>query len=100
VSSEVNPNGSITPTFSQGPYNTYTSPTYSFQWYDKDGIMVDRTQPTLTGVPAGWYGLVVTRTVLSTGNCPRSHDFSFSYAFIVGEKCKQTVVNFNPGAVF
>ena len=99
-SSEINPNGSIAPTYAQGPSTTYTTANYSFQWYNQDGAMSGKTQPTLTGVPAGWYGVVVTRSVPSTGNCAQSHNFSFAYAFLVGERCKQSTINFNPGGLF
>lgn len=79
--------GSISPVLVNGPGGTYT-----YQWYNKNGVMSGKTALNLTGVPYGWYGLRVTSSIAGTE--------PFYYAFLVGENCAVREIEFNPGPDF
>lgn len=79
--------GSISPVLANGPGGTYT-----YQWYNKNGMMPGKTALNLSGVPYGWYGLRVTSSIAGTE--------PFYYAFLVGENCAVREIEFNPGPDF
>lgn len=84
TSSSVAQNGSVQPVLSDGPGGTY-----SYQWYNKNGIMSGKTALNLTGIPYGWYGVRVTSSIAGTD--------PFYYAFLVGINCESVEIEFNPG---
>ncbi len=79
--------GSISPVLADGPGGTYT-----YQWYNKNGMMPGKTALNLTGVSYGWYGLRVTSSIAGTE--------PFYYAFLIGENCAEKEIEFNPGPDF
>ena len=81
ASSATATNGSISPVIVNGSGNN------SYKWYKNGGTTVIGTGQNLTGQGPGWYGLEVTG---SKGD-------KFYMAFIIGNECGATAINFKPG---
>lgn len=81
ASSATSTNGSISPVIVNG------SGSNSYKWYKNGGTTVIGTGQNLTGQGPGWYGLEVTG---SKGD-------KFYMAFIIGNECGATAINFKPG---
>ncbi len=78
--------GSINPVLADGPGGTYT-----YRWYNAAGALLstNTSNPNLSNVSPGWYGLQVTSSVAGTD--------PFYYAFLVGANCSEVPIEFNPG---
>lgn len=74
-------NGSISPVITGGPGGT------TYQWYNSSGIITGANSVNLTNATPGWYGLKMTGSVGTPGYM----------AFIIGSRCQEVNINFNPG---
>lgn len=86
ASSKTASDGAITPQLSGGPGGTV-----SYQWYDSTGAAISgATGLNLTGIGYGWYGLRISGTIGSP----------VYVAFLVGVKCEEVDIDFNPGPLY
>lgn len=91
--------GSITPTISGGPHGSVilagststTTVTPTYEWFNgtTGSVISGVTSSVLSGYTYGWYGLKIYNTA-SIGN-------PVYMGFMVGVKCQEVTVNFNPG---
>lgn len=80
----ISTDGVITPTIANG------SGSNTYQWYNSAGAIAGATSSSISNRTYGWYGLQVTG---SQGDV-------FYYSFIIGVKCQEVTINYNPDQNF